>query len=179
MSTTTEASDNLFLFGGLVGETLRNDTYSFSTRYLSATLLQTTGEPPTPRVGHASALYGNVLVVWGGDTNINPNLVPDELNTAKADNALYLLDLSVSQSSTIIFLLSPSTKKLTREWTRITTIGPTPVGRYGHAAAIIDSKFFVFGGQKADRFLNDLWAFDLASGVYSTFNTGPLLIEPV
>ena len=96
MSTTTEANDNLFLFGGLVGETLRNDTYSFSTRYLSATLLQTTGEPPTPRVGHASALYGNVLVVWGGDTKVNANLAPDELNATKLDDALYLLNLGAS-----------------------------------------------------------------------------------
>ena len=52
-------------------------------------MLQTTGEIPKPRVGHASALVGSVLIVWGGDnrTNNNSNPVKD------LDDGLYLLNL--------------------------------------------------------------------------------------
>lgn len=70
-------------------ESARNDLYVFSTRDLSATLLQTTGEMPSPRVGHASALVSSVLVVWGGDTKTDPRARP----TDKQDDSLYLLNL--------------------------------------------------------------------------------------
>jgi len=78
-------SGDSFLFGGLVRETVRNDLYLFSTRDLSFTLLQTAGERPSPRVGHASALTSSMLVVWGGDTL-----------TTQLDNTLYLLNLGMS-----------------------------------------------------------------------------------
>lgn len=84
-------SGELFLFGGLVRETVRNDLYLVSTRDLSATLLQTTGEIPSPRVGHASALVGSVLIVWGGDTKTSSKSKPGD----KQDDGLYLLNLGV------------------------------------------------------------------------------------
>lgn len=73
-------------------ESARNDLYMFSTRDLSATLLQTSGEIPSPRVGHASALVSSVLLVWGGDTNTGGQVVPNE----RQDDSLYLLNLGPS-----------------------------------------------------------------------------------
>lgn len=84
------ATGELFLFGGFVREVVTNDLYQFSTRnHLSAALLQTTGEVPSPRIGHASALVGSVLIVWGGDTKSNSKAKPDD----KQDDGLYLLNL--------------------------------------------------------------------------------------
>jgi hypothetical protein len=82
----------LFLFGGLVHDSARNDLYVFSTRDLSATLLQTSGEIPSPRVGHAGALVSSVLLIWGGDTNTSGQTVPSE----PQDDSLYLLNLGAS-----------------------------------------------------------------------------------
>ena len=87
---TAAANGDLFLFGGLVRGVARNDLYSFSTRDQSATLLQTAGEIPSPRVGHASALVSSVLIVWGGDTKADPK------SNDKQDDALYLLNLGAS-----------------------------------------------------------------------------------
>jgi hypothetical protein len=48
-AATATAAGELFLFGGLAHNSLRNDLYMISTWDLSATLLQTSGEVPSPR----------------------------------------------------------------------------------------------------------------------------------
>jgi hypothetical protein len=45
--------------------------------------------------------------------------------------------------------------------------GPAPVGRYGHAVTMVNSKLFVFGGQVDGEFLNDMWGFDLNSRTFA------------
>lgn len=82
----------LFLFGGLVRDAVRNDLYCISSRDQSACLWQVQGDTPSHRVGHASALVSNVLIVWGGDTKTDGRASVG----GGLDDGLYLLNLGQS-----------------------------------------------------------------------------------
>ena len=150
----TGANNEVYIFGGLVRDSVKNDMYIMEVEQvqvqrstgiktdvnLNATLVQTSGQAPLPRVGHAAVLVSNVFVLWGGDTKIRAE--------DKQDEALYLLNLN------------------NREWTRVLAgsgSGPGPVGRYGHSLSIIGSNLLVFGGQVETSFFDELWRFDLNS----------------
>ena len=150
----TSANNEVYIFGGLVRDSVKNDMYIMGVEpiqvqrstgmkmdvSLNATLVQTSGQAPLPRVGHAAVLVSNVFVLWGGDTKIRAE--------DKQDEALYLLNLN------------------NREWTRVlagSDVGPGPVGRYGHTLSIVGSNLLVFGGQVETTFFDELWRFDLNS----------------
>jgi hypothetical protein len=86
---TASQSGEFFLFGGLVHDLPCKDLYRFSTRDRSMTLLQTAGDSPSRRSGHASALANNTLFVWGGNAKRKKHVEHVE----GYDNALYMLTL--------------------------------------------------------------------------------------
>lgn len=89
LPSTANAAGKLFLFGGFAQGSGSNDLYVFSTGNLSAALLQTSGDVPPPRVGHAAAFVNDALLIWGGCTNLGHQEVVNE----PQDDSLYLLNL--------------------------------------------------------------------------------------
>jgi hypothetical protein len=49
----------------------------------------------------------------------------------------------------------------TSQWYKPPIQGNPNVGRFGHSAAVIGSKMYIFGGQSDGYYLNDLVTFDL------------------
>jgi hypothetical protein len=114
-SMAASAGGDVYIFGGLIDgqQKLSNSLYVLQCMpnrgegptgaphgTLNVGLVETKGEVPGPRFGHASVGVGNVLIVWGGDTKVSED---DE----SRDNALYLLNLSASALALAIMALSP------------------------------------------------------------------------
>lgn len=91
LSGTTTAAGELFLFGGYSHGSPTNDLYVFSTSDFSSTLWHTSGNVPSPRVGHSAVLAGTCLLIWGGMTNFRDQKTPT-LNQ-RHDDSIHLLDL--------------------------------------------------------------------------------------
>src|SRR5882757_2273729 len=88
LTATATATGELFLFGGCVHGRPSSDLHLFSTRDFSTTLLQTSGEVPSPRYSHGSALIGTTLLICGGTTSGHDNVLNYD--------SLYLLNLGTS-----------------------------------------------------------------------------------
>ena len=89
-------------------ESAKNDLYVIQTKENTAALIQTSGESPSPRVGHACALVSQVMIVWGGDTKMDGGIAPTQPrdNSDKLDDALYLLNISVLTRSVLSCFLN-------------------------------------------------------------------------
>lgn len=149
----------MLLFGGLVNEKVRNDLWSIDIRDLSVMHVKTKGDAPPPRVGHASVIMDKVMVVWGGDTKVN---VTDE-----QDEGLYILDLRKSIIvRTVMYCAHEGVGS--QEWTKV-PISKGPIGRYGHAACMVENRFYVFGGQADGMFMNDMWMYDIKQCMFCFF----------
>jgi hypothetical protein len=63
-----------------------------STRDFSTTLLQTSGDVPSPRLGHRAVLTSTTLLIWGGRTDFSDQNAQNPSN----DDSFYLLNLGTS-----------------------------------------------------------------------------------
>ena len=86
----TGAGELLF-FGGFAHGSLRNDLYVFSMRDRSISFLKTSGVVPSPRGILASVLVSNVLLIFGGITNMDVD--NRGFLIGPYDDSLYLLSL--------------------------------------------------------------------------------------
>ena len=75
LTATATAAGELFLFGGWVHDCASSDLHVFSTRDFSTTLLQTSGEVPTPRATYGAALIGTTLLICGGTNYSDQNVL--------------------------------------------------------------------------------------------------------
>ena len=102
LSATAPDASKLFLFGGFIGHVRRctsSDLYVISTKDFSTTLLETSGEVPTPRAAHGTALIGTTLLICGGTADFGDQNVLNH-------DTLYLLNLGTSDF--LMLILTPA-----------------------------------------------------------------------
>ncbi|KAJ5997350.1 hypothetical protein N7522_009010 [Penicillium canescens] len=116
--TIVSYNDKLYLFGGTNGMQWFNDVWAYDPHTTTWTEMDCVGFIPTPREGHASALVGDVMYVFGGRT----------------DEGVDLGDLSAFRIST-------------RRWFSFQNMGPAPSPRSGHSMTAFGKQIIVMAGE--------------------------------
>ena len=174
--TTNVVGSKLFIFGGEVGERDLNDMWMLDLnrstfthycpdpfrRYIPPVNSQpfwesyepTHGsEKPLPRGGHVSVTTGDQIIMFVCSRSLFPLVIifcrfggSDGINESDHYyNDTWSFDIS------------------TRKWTELQCTGSIPSPRVGHAAVLVDGMMYVFGGLKANNFLDDLIGLQLSS----------------
>ncbi|KAK3700374.1 Negative regulator of mitotic exit [Vermiconidia calcicola] len=110
--------DKLYLFGGTDGVHWYNDVWSYSPHTNSWTQLDCIGYIPSPREGHAAALVGDVMYIFGGRTEEGNDLG----------------DLAAFRISS-------------RRWYTFQNMGPSPSPRSGHSMTTVGKQIVVLAGE--------------------------------
>ncbi|KAI5283580.1 Negative regulator of mitotic exit, partial [Ascosphaera aggregata] len=116
--TMVTFNDRLWLFGGTDGVHWFNDAWVYDPRTNTWTSIDYVGVTPTPREGHAAAMVGDIMYVFGG-----------------RNSALEDLDDLVAFRCT------------QRRWYTFQKMGPAPSPRSGHAMAVVGRWIIVIGGE--------------------------------
>ncbi|KAG9100366.1 Negative regulator of mitotic exit [Ceratobasidium sp. UAMH 11750] len=113
--------NKIYIFGGTDGAFHYNNTWVFDLATRTWVELTWIGFIPVPREGHAAALVGDVMYVFGGC----------------GVNGKDLGDLGPFEISN-------------QRWYVFQNMGPQPSRRSGHAMAMTDGRTFVLGGESGD-----------------------------
>ncbi|KXS96273.1 hypothetical protein AC578_3866 [Pseudocercospora eumusae] len=110
--------DRLYLFGGTDGIHWYNDVWSYSPASNSWVQLDCIGYIPAPREGHAAALVGDVMYIFGG----------------RNEEGNDLGDLAAFRISS-------------RRWYTFQNMGPSPSPRSGHSMTTVGKQIVVLAGE--------------------------------
>ncbi|KAI9811267.1 MAG: Negative regulator of mitotic exit [Phylliscum demangeonii] len=116
--TVVNWQEKLFLFGGTDGVQWFNDVWTFDPRTNRWSQLDFIGHIPLPREGHAAALVGDVMYIFGGRTEEGNDLG----------------DLAAFRIST-------------KRWYTFQNMGPSPSPRSGHSMTAHGKQILVIGGE--------------------------------
>lgn len=133
--------NKIYLFGGLCNNQILNDFWVYDPLLEKWSLALSNNEPPSPRHSFSYASIGDILVIWGG---ITKNGYSGEL-----------------------FIYNVVTK-LWNEMNVYSNLRPSK--RFG-ACLVIDLPLLYIGGGADELGLcNDLWIFDITTGIYKKTN---------
>nr|XP_029134321.1 protein GLUTELIN PRECURSOR ACCUMULATION 3-like isoform X2 [Labrus bergylta] len=117
------------------------------------------GEAPSPRFGHAVAVAGNVVFLFGGASRIN----------REEEKPVYFNDF---------YMLTVSPEDLM--WEEIPQNGHVPSAREGHTLCVVKGKLYLFGGVSspdATECLAGVYSFDIVSLTWNCLAVGGVVVK--
>ncbi|KAG9071536.1 Negative regulator of mitotic exit [Linnemannia hyalina] len=130
-----QTGTDIYVFGGVVKGSAQRDMHVIDSQSLHSQLLPVGGgDSPPSTSGHTAVTLGHYIMYFGGKDAKN-----------KCSDALYVLHT------------------IRKEWNKPTILGLLPAPRHSHAACVIGTTLYVFGGQFNGYYLNDVACFDMKS----------------
>ncbi|KAM4720118.1 uncharacterized protein FYW61_015674 [Anableps anableps] len=181
--SSAATGDNIYVYGGVLKGDPTDDLLVFNTVSLTWTPVKTSGSPPPALWGQSFAQAGDQLFMFGGYgaggtfckdlyalnteklqwqrwevKGESPPACSGQTLTAHHDKDIYLFGGQISNkdatvtSSNEIHKFSIAKMK----WKVPLYVGIPPARRHGHAAFILHSHLYVFGGKNEEQDFNDL-----------------------
>ncbi|XP_022536602.2 uncharacterized protein zmp:0000001301 isoform X2 [Astyanax mexicanus] len=175
--------DNIYVYGGILYGVPTDDLMMFNTVSMIWTPIKTTGTSPSARYNHMCAVVNEQIFVFGGcgedgsyhkDIHIlntetlvwqknevkgdSPISCTGQTFTAHHDKDIYLFGGTVTgpdgtvSATNEIHKLSIAKMK----WKVPLYVGIPPTGRFSHAAFILHSHIYIFGGKNEEQEFGDL-----------------------
>ncbi|KAG0285642.1 Negative regulator of mitotic exit, partial [Linnemannia gamsii] len=130
-----QTGTDIYVFGGVVKGSAQRDMHVIDSQSLHCQLLPVAGgDSPPSTSGHTAVTLGHYIMYFGGKDAKN-----------KCSDALYVLHT------------------IRKEWNKPTILGLLPAPRHSHAACVIGTTLYIFGGQFNGYYLNDIACFDMKS----------------
>ncbi|EEA05890.1 kelch motif family protein [Cryptosporidium muris RN66] len=146
--------DKLFFFGGWNGlEALDDLQMLYMVPKFKWQKLTSSDNRPSPRNNHASASYGNILIIHGGH---NGEIWLDDMFQFEILKSDFYEYIEVNEC-------------LIGEWKKLAPCRNTsnPPARACHTLSRVFNKLYLFGGYNGSHCFNDLWMFDLVTKRWS------------
>ncbi|KAG0210498.1 Negative regulator of mitotic exit [Mortierella sp. NVP41] len=130
-----QTGTDIYVFGGVVKGSAQRDMHVIDSQSLHCQVLPVGGNDSPPSTsGHTAVTLGHYIMYFGGKDAKN-----------KCSDALYVLHT------------------IRKEWNKPTILGLLPAPRHSHAACVIGTTMYIFGGQFNGYYLNDIASFDMKS----------------
>ncbi|KAG0035138.1 Negative regulator of mitotic exit [Podila clonocystis] len=123
---------DMYIFGGMVKGSPQKDVLVIDFQSLHCQRLPIGGDSPPATSGHTAVTIGQYVMYFGGKDAKN-----------KCNDALTVLHTA------------------RKEWNRPLFLGLLPPPRHSHAACVVGTIMYIFGGQLNSYYLNDIAAFDM------------------
>merc|ERR1711939_614512 len=117
--TSTLYDTNLYIFGGVCGSKYFNGLHCLDLSSMAWRNQETTGPPPSARMGHTAVLMDKNLIIHGGFCIPNANSINNAEGMGAALKSCYLNDLRVLDLEKY-------------QWSRLRTHGTPIAPRFGH-----------------------------------------------
>ncbi|KAF9428830.1 Negative regulator of mitotic exit [Podila epigama] len=139
---------DIYVFGGIVKGSGQKDMHIIDSQSLHCQYLPVAGSDSPPATsGHTAVTLGQYIMYFGGKDVKN-----------KSSDSLYVLHT------------------VRKEWNKPSLQGLLPAPRHSHAAAVIGTTMFIFGGQFNGYYFNDICSFDMKT--LNTPNPKWIRLEP-